>query len=226
MLPPGIAAGQSAGTATASLVHFPYGLAPEQMLRGAGAWTTDRARRNMTRRELGLQPAESDLAAWESAELLPVTVPRWFDLAGDFPANVVHAGPLGVTRPTDMPDMPRRRPPLVLVSFSTTVMQGQNGPRPARLRSDRRRESGCDPHVGTGGARRSDPRPGQRRGRSVRRPRSAAASVCGSRHAWWARHDAARSRPRQAASALAARTRPGVQREARRRARCRHPPGR
>jgi len=44
MLPAGIAAGESTGTPTVSLVHFPYGLARTQMLRGAGAWTTDRAR--------------------------------------------------------------------------------------------------------------------------------------------------------------------------------------
>jgi hypothetical protein len=93
MLPAGIAAGQSARIPTASLVHFPYGLAREQMLRGGGAWTTDRARLNATRRGLGLQPADDDLAAWESVELLLVTVPKWFDVALDFPANVVHAGP-------------------------------------------------------------------------------------------------------------------------------------
>jgi UDP:flavonoid glycosyltransferase YjiC (YdhE family) len=71
-----------------------------------------------------LQPAEDDLAAWESADLLLVTAPKWFDLAGDFPSNVVHAGPLGVTRPTHVAGTPERRP-LVLLSFSTTVMQGQ-----------------------------------------------------------------------------------------------------
>jgi hypothetical protein len=49
MLPAGIAAGESTGTPTASLVHFPYGLARTQMLRGAGAWTTDRAQLNSTR---------------------------------------------------------------------------------------------------------------------------------------------------------------------------------
>jgi hypothetical protein len=37
MLPAGIAAGESTGTPTVSLVHFPYGLARTQMLRGAGA---------------------------------------------------------------------------------------------------------------------------------------------------------------------------------------------
>jgi UDP:flavonoid glycosyltransferase YjiC (YdhE family) len=124
MLPAGIAAGQSTGTPTASLVHFPYGLAREQMLRGPGAWTTDRAQLNLTRRGLGLQPADNDLAAWESAELLLVTVPKWFDVALDFPANVVHAGPLGVIRPSQVDSAPPGRP-LVLLSFSTTVMQGQ-----------------------------------------------------------------------------------------------------
>jgi UDP:flavonoid glycosyltransferase YjiC (YdhE family) len=124
MLPAAIAAGESTGTPTASLVHFPYGLAREQMLRGAGAWTTDRAQLNVTRRRLGLQTAGDDLAAWESPELLLVTVPKWFDLAADFPAHVIHAGPLGVTRPTQVERANQGRP-LVLLSFSTTVMQGQ-----------------------------------------------------------------------------------------------------
>jgi MGT family glycosyltransferase len=124
MLPAGIAACESTGTPTASLVHFPYGLARTQMLRGSGAWTTDRAQLNITRRGLGLEPATDDLAAWESAGLLLVTVPKWFDLATDFPANVVHAGPLGVTRPPQEASTADRRP-LVLLSFSTTVMQGQ-----------------------------------------------------------------------------------------------------
>ena len=124
MLPAGIAAGESTGTPTVSLVHFPYGLARTQMLRGAGAWTTDRAQLNITRTVLGLEPKTDDLAAWESAELLLVTVPKWFDLATDYPAKVVHAGPLGVTRPRQEGITPDGRP-LVLLSFSTTVMQGQ-----------------------------------------------------------------------------------------------------
>ena len=124
MLPAGIAAGESTGIPTVSLVHFPYGLARTQMLRGGGAWTTDRAQLNMTRSGLGLEPASDDLAAWESAELLLVTVPKWFDLATDFPANVVHAGPLGVTRPPHRGSASEGRP-LVLLTFSTTVMQGQ-----------------------------------------------------------------------------------------------------
>ncbi len=56
MLPAGIAAGESTRTPTASLVHFPYGLARTQMLGGSGAWTTDRAQLNITRNRLGLEP--------------------------------------------------------------------------------------------------------------------------------------------------------------------------
>jgi UDP:flavonoid glycosyltransferase YjiC (YdhE family) len=124
MLPAGIAAGESTGIPTVSLVHFPYGLARTEMLRGAGAWTTDRAQLNSTRSGLGLEPARDDLAAWESAELLVVTVPKWFDLPADYPANVLHAGPLGVTRAPHEGSTSEVRP-LVLLSFSTTVMQGQ-----------------------------------------------------------------------------------------------------
>ncbi len=123
MLPAGIAAGEATGTPTASLVHFCYGLARTQMLRGAGAWTTDRAQLNRTRRGLGLEPASDDLAAWESAELLLVTVPSWFDLATDYPASVVHAGPLGVS-PAPREGSTAQKRPLVLLSFSTTVMRG------------------------------------------------------------------------------------------------------
>ena len=63
MLPAGIAAGESTGTPTASLVHFPYGLARAEMLRGSGAWTTDRAQLNTTRRRLGLKPATDEQKA-------------------------------------------------------------------------------------------------------------------------------------------------------------------
>jgi UDP:flavonoid glycosyltransferase YjiC (YdhE family) len=124
MLPAGIAAGELTRTPTASLVHFPYGLARTQMLRGSGAWTTDRAQLDVTRSRLGLEPATDDLTAWESAELLLVTVPKWFDLPTDYPANVVHAGPLGVTRGSQEASTPDGRP-RILLSFSTTVMQGQ-----------------------------------------------------------------------------------------------------
>jgi UDP:flavonoid glycosyltransferase YjiC (YdhE family) len=123
MLPAGIAAGESTGTPTASLVHFPYGLARTQMLRGAGAWTTDRAQLNITRSRLGLKPASDDIAVWESVELLLVTVPKWFDLDTEYPANVVHAGPLGVNRGSREASADRR--PRLLLSFSTTVMHGQ-----------------------------------------------------------------------------------------------------
>jgi UDP:flavonoid glycosyltransferase YjiC (YdhE family) len=124
MLPAGIAAGESTGTPTASLVHFPFGLARTQLLRDSGAWTTDRAQLDITRNRLGLDPTKSDLAAWESADLLLVTVPKWFDQATEYPAKVVHAGPLGVIRGTQQAATRHKRP-RILLSFSTTVMQGQ-----------------------------------------------------------------------------------------------------
>jgi UDP:flavonoid glycosyltransferase YjiC (YdhE family) len=124
MLPAAIAASESMRTPTASLVHFPYGLARTQMLRGSGGWTTDRAQLNITRSRLRLEPIADDLAAWESVELLLVTVPKWFDLATEYPSNVVHAGPLGVARESQEARSPAGRP-RILLSFSTTVMQGQ-----------------------------------------------------------------------------------------------------
>jgi UDP:flavonoid glycosyltransferase YjiC (YdhE family) len=51
-----------------------------------------------------------------------VTAPEWFDLELDYPAHVVHAGPLGI-RTRRAP--PRPGPPHVLLSFSTTVVEGQ-----------------------------------------------------------------------------------------------------
>jgi len=123
MLPAAFAAGEAMGTPTASLVHFAYGLARTQMLRGAGAWTTDRAELNDTRRALGLEPVADSLAAWESPDLLLVTAPKWFDLPTDYPAQVVHAGPLGVR--TEPRGSGSGKQPLVLLSFSTTVMHGQ-----------------------------------------------------------------------------------------------------
>jgi hypothetical protein len=109
MVPAGIAVGEAMRTPTTSLVHFPYGLARAQMLSGAGAWTTDRTELDTTRRRLGLRPTADDLAAWKSADLLLVTVPAWFDLVAGYPPNVVHAGPLGVMRGTQV-NPTRRRP--------------------------------------------------------------------------------------------------------------------
>ena len=124
MLPAALAAGESAGTPTASVVHFPYGLARSLLSRGAGAWTTDRAVLDDTRGALGLPPTSSDLAAWESPQLLLVTLPRWFDAPVDFPAHVVHAGPIGIrTGSAARQAAPR---PRALLSFSTTVMDGQS----------------------------------------------------------------------------------------------------
>src|SRR5215207_1339165 len=119
-LPPllaALAAGEAAGVPTASLVHFPYALARSVMARGGGAWTTDRATLDATRRELGLPASTGDVEAWESPELLLVTLPRWFDAPGELPDHVVHAGPLGVR--TGGAAAGRR----ALLAFSTTVME-------------------------------------------------------------------------------------------------------
>jgi UDP:flavonoid glycosyltransferase YjiC (YdhE family) len=123
MLPGALAAGEAARVPTASLVHFPYALARSVMARQGGAWTTDRATLDATRHELGLPATTGDLEAWESPDLLLVTLPRWFDAPGALPDHVVHAGPLGVRA---APEAGRagggRR---ALLAFSTTVMEGQ-----------------------------------------------------------------------------------------------------
>jgi UDP:flavonoid glycosyltransferase YjiC (YdhE family) len=124
MLPAAIAAARAVGTSTASLVHFLYGLARTQMLRAGGAWTTDLRSLAATHRMLGLAPASDGLSAWEAPELLLVTAPRWLDVDCDAPANVLHAGPLGVrVRPPRPVDSGGRQQ--VLLTFSTTVMAGQ-----------------------------------------------------------------------------------------------------
>jgi hypothetical protein len=123
MLPAALAAGEAAGVRTASLVHFPYALARSVMVRHGGSWTTDRTALDATRRMLGLRPTASDLDAWESPQLLLVTLPRWFDVPGELPEHVVHAGPLGVAvRP---PREPAQAAAQALLAFSTTVMEGQ-----------------------------------------------------------------------------------------------------
>jgi UDP:flavonoid glycosyltransferase YjiC (YdhE family) len=122
MLPAAIAACERARTPCVSLVHFAYGHARAQMLDGASAWTTDRTQLDDTRCALGLAPTRSDVAAWESPDLLLVTAPLWFDTPTPLPANVIHAGPLGFRRQSHTPRRPRA---LVLVSFSTTQMRGQ-----------------------------------------------------------------------------------------------------
>jgi UDP:flavonoid glycosyltransferase YjiC (YdhE family) len=123
MLPAALAAGEAARIPTTSLVHFPYALARSVMVRRGGAWTTDRAALDATRRELGLPATTGDVDAWESPELLLVALPRWFDAPGDLPDHVVHAGPLGVRAE---PEAGRRRAGRrALLAFSTTVMEGQ-----------------------------------------------------------------------------------------------------
>jgi UDP:flavonoid glycosyltransferase YjiC (YdhE family) len=125
MLPAAIAAAQAAGTPTASVVHFLYGLARTRMLRTGGGWTTDLRSLAATHRMLGLAPARDGLAAWESAELVLVTAPGWLDVDCRAPAKVLHAGPLAVAVDAgrrDRADAERHR---VVLTFSTTVMRGQ-----------------------------------------------------------------------------------------------------
>jgi UDP:flavonoid glycosyltransferase YjiC (YdhE family) len=122
MLPAAIAAARARATPVVSLVHFLYGLARAQMLRAGGGWTTDLHTLAATHRRLGLQPPDDGLGAWEASELLLVTAPRWLDVDCDAPANVVHAGPLDVAvgpRPAN------GGRPRILLTFSTTVMDGQ-----------------------------------------------------------------------------------------------------
>jgi UDP:flavonoid glycosyltransferase YjiC (YdhE family) len=124
MLPAAIAAARATGTPTASLVHFLYGLARTQMLRAGGGWTTDLRTLAATHRMLGLVAARDGLSAWEASELVLVTAPRWLDVDCDAPANVLHAGPLGVGRAPPQQARADERP-RVLLTFSTTVMDGQ-----------------------------------------------------------------------------------------------------
>jgi len=125
MLPAALAAARATPTPTVSLVHFLYGLARTQMLRAGGGWTTDLPSLAATHRMLGLAPAADGLTAWEAPELVLVTAPGWLDIDCDAPANVVHAGPLGVAvrpQPPDRAEVQRQR---VLLTFSTTVIHGQ-----------------------------------------------------------------------------------------------------
>jgi MGT family glycosyltransferase len=125
MLPAAIAATRAAGTPTVSLVHFLYGLARTQMLQTGGGWTTDLHTLAATHRMLGLAPAHDGLSAWEAPELVLVSAPSWLDIDCDAPANVLHAGPLAVAVKTERPvdaGAARRR---VVLTFSTTVMDGQ-----------------------------------------------------------------------------------------------------
>jgi UDP:flavonoid glycosyltransferase YjiC (YdhE family) len=125
MLPAAIAAAQATGTPTASLVHFLYGLARTRMLQSADSWTTDLRSLAATHRALGLAAILDGLAAWEAPELLLVTAPRWLDVEADAPDHVIHAGPLNVAARPRAAKRGDGAPPRVLLTFSTTVMEGQ-----------------------------------------------------------------------------------------------------
>jgi UDP:flavonoid glycosyltransferase YjiC (YdhE family) len=124
MLAAAFAAGEAAETPTAAVVHFFYGPARRQMLARGGGWTTDVEQLNATRRRLDLPSVKRGLEAWERPELVLVTAPRWLDVDLEYPPNVVHAGPLGVR--TDIGGHERAgKRPRIMLSFSTTVMEGQ-----------------------------------------------------------------------------------------------------
>ena len=125
MLPAALAAARATGTPAVSLVHFLYGLARTQMLQAGGAWTTDLGRLAATHRMLGLAAPRDGLSAWEAPELVLVSAPRWLDVDFDAPANVLHAGPLGVAVRRPRPAGADVARPRVLLTFSTTVMDGQ-----------------------------------------------------------------------------------------------------
>jgi MGT family glycosyltransferase len=125
MLPAAAAGGRAAGVPTASLVHFLYGLARTQMLRRGGAWTTDLATLRATHRAVGVEVPHDGLTAWEAAEVVLVTAPLWLDVDLEYPPHVVHAGPLGVRRRAPAEGRAEDERAAVLLSFSTTVMDGQ-----------------------------------------------------------------------------------------------------
>jgi UDP:flavonoid glycosyltransferase YjiC (YdhE family) len=125
MLPAAIAAARAVGTPTVSLVHFLYGLARTQMLQTGGGWTIDLRSLAATHRMLGLAPALDGLTAWEAPELVLVAAPGWLDLDCDAPANVLHAGPLSVAVGAGRPVRATATRQRVLLTFSTTVMEGQ-----------------------------------------------------------------------------------------------------
>ena len=94
------------------------------MLRDGGGFTTDLRTLATTREALGLGPICDGLATWEAVELLLVTAPRWLDLDAGAPEHVVYAGPLDVRTHAGAALVAGSRQ-RVLLTFSTTVMEGQ-----------------------------------------------------------------------------------------------------
>ena len=127
MLPAALVAARALRRPSASLVHFLYGTLRAHLLRGGGWWAEQVPVLNATCLALGVPPFAGELAAWEAPELMLVTAPRWFDRDLDYPARVIHAGPLGIRRRATAPTAGggQDAPPCVLLSFSTTVMDGQ-----------------------------------------------------------------------------------------------------
>jgi UDP:flavonoid glycosyltransferase YjiC (YdhE family) len=126
MLPAALAAAQATSTRAASVVHFLYGPVRREMVKTGSGWTTDLEQLNTTLRALDRPPFANALAAWEAPELLLVTAPRWFDLAIEYPSNVIHAGPIAVAAGTSRGTAVARDPrPRIAATFSTTAIDGQ-----------------------------------------------------------------------------------------------------
>jgi hypothetical protein len=100
MLPAAFAAARATATPTVSVVHFLYGPHRTHMIKTKEG-LIDLPRLNTTRELLGLDPLAGPIEAWEAPDLLLVTAPRWFDVEIDYPAHVVHAGPLGYSPGVD-----------------------------------------------------------------------------------------------------------------------------
>jgi hypothetical protein len=96
MLPAALSAAEAKGIPTVSVVHFLYGVARRHMVASGQPWAMDLRTLNRTREVLGLAAFADAIQAWERADLVLVTAPAWLDDDAGFPANVVHAGPLGV----------------------------------------------------------------------------------------------------------------------------------
>ena len=221
MLPAALTAAQVAGTPAVSVVHFLYGPARRHMIATGRGGMVDVPQLNLTRGALGLPVVAHPLEAWEAADLVLVTAPRWFDLDGSPPAHVVHAGPLGVHRKPAPTTGRRSGRPLVLISFSTTVMDRQSEVVQAVCSGCA--ELGVDALVtlGPGNRRAVAARYGQRRDRPVREPRRGHSRVCSRDHSRRPRHQPAFAGARRSAAAAPARSRPACQRRPGGRPRCR-----
>ena len=129
--------------------------------RGRGRLDHRSGHAGRTRGSLGLGRLEDGVAAWEAADLVLVTAPGWLDLDAGAPGHVVHAGPLGVDVRRQRGPRGEQGRPRLLLTFSTTVMEGQAALIETPVRGRRR----------PGAARHAHPRAGGRPRGGSRSPR-------------------------------------------------------